>query len=217
MKRATPSGRLLAAVLVVAAVATAPIASVPGLALAFGVAALAVALGRPRPILVGLALLPLAGALGATLAPQVAAAQGDRAVRTAVRAVLAVVTAVSVLGSFGRHELPGALRGLGAPAALAGVVAAILQQARIVADEASRLLLARRLRGASGGLLGPDLLAALLRRATSRAERVELGMRLRGWAGVARGPGPGARDALLVAAAAGLVALVQGAAALGTR
>jgi cobalt/nickel transport system permease protein len=175
----TPAGRLACALLLAAALATCPLGAEP-LEMAVIVAVAAV-LGTSSAGRL-LRVLPAALAvLGLGLLPVAVTASPELAALAFVRGLASVVAAVAIAGSIPLTDLGPALRGLGAPAALAAVVTSALRGATVLRDEGSRLLLARRLRGAATYRGTGALLGTLLARALSRAERVELSMELRGF------------------------------------
>lgn len=180
-RAASPAARLLAGAVLVAAIATAPIGSLPALSISALVllATLLAAQPRLRPFMHR--ALPAALVIAALVVPLVIAGRSAQALAMGARATLAVGVALGVAASLALDELPGALSALGVPAALAAVVETMLRQLGSVQDEGRRIVLARRLRGARGFGVGPEVLSALLVRTSARAERAELAMRLRGY------------------------------------
>jgi energy-coupling factor transporter transmembrane protein EcfT len=179
---ASPSaaGRLLATLVVVGGVATAPLPE-RRTALVLAAVVAAAALGWARPRLAWLWRRALAASLAVTALtiPFVLAGRPDRAAEVGVRAGLALTITLASASRLELRELPVALVSLRVPRELASTLHALLWQLEHVADEGRRLLLARRLRGATG-VIGPEVLSALFARTTLRAERVELAVALRG-------------------------------------
>ncbi|MCC6901140.1 MAG: hypothetical protein IT377_19360 [Polyangiaceae bacterium] len=194
----TPSARVACLLVLATGIATAPLASAPSrVALAVLLVALALST-RPRIGWLARRLGPALLALGALLVP-LAIADPDRALLVALRAVGAAFAASCLASTLSLGELGPALRGLGVPRSLSGAVHALLWQLEHVASEGRRLVLARRLRGATR--FGPEVLAQLLVRTSARAERVDLAMRLRGADGAPAGPRLGASGVLSALAA----------------
>lgn len=173
----TAAGRLLAATVLVAAVATAPPGNAAlGTALVIAIAAAAhFGVERTRR-----GLVPALLVIGASLAPVAFASGAEHAARLCARSLAATATAIAVAGSVPPHELAAGFAALGLPPAVAAVLGSALRQTTVLGDEARRLLLARRLRGHSGYRAGATLLGALLGRAADRAERIDLAAKLRG-------------------------------------
>lgn len=165
----------------VASIATIPTASTAGLAtgIALGLGALA-GLGTRSTSLRRL-LLPSLMGLCAVVLPWLLAGDLDRAARLGARALGVLGMALGLSGVHRAAELPPALRSLGAPAALAGVVATMLAQAEVAKDEGRRLVLARQLRGAVATAARAEVLSAWFARTVGRAERVDVARRLRGY------------------------------------
>ena len=178
---ASPAARVLTGALLVAAIATTPVGSTRALAIsAFLVLATLVA-SQPRLGVLARRALPAALLIAALVLPLVLSGQTAQALGLGARAALAVTVALAVFASVTLEELPGALRALAVPRALCAVVETMLRQLGSVEDEGRRIVLARKLRGARGWGVGPEVLSALLVRTSARAERVELAMRLRGY------------------------------------
>src|SRR5262249_12537789 len=92
----------------------------------------------------------------------------------------AAATAVAIAGSVPAHELAPALAALSVPRAVATVLGAALRQTSVLGEEGRRLVLARKLRGATGHVQGARVVGTLFTRAAARAERIDLAARLRG-------------------------------------
>lgn len=118
--------------------------------------------------------------MAATLVPLLLAGRGDHALWLAGRALACVTIAVAVSASFDLAELGPALSALGLPHALAEIVSSAVRQLGSTVRDGQRLLLARRLRGATGALPSTELFTTLLVRAALGAERVALARSLRG-------------------------------------
>lgn len=174
----TAAARLLVGLVCVVAIATAPLARLNLLA-AWTVAAAAFALAGLRGRLLARRLLPAIPVLLALLLPLAIAGDRTRAGLTAVRALAALVCALSMSTALSRADLAGALRGLGLPQTLAALLTSLLRQLGAIQAEGRRMLLARELRGAVGLRLGANTLGRLLARTQARAERVDLAQRLR--------------------------------------
>jgi energy-coupling factor transporter transmembrane protein EcfT len=175
--RSSAAGSLLVATVLVVAIATAPLGTA-ALGCAFAITAVAAGhygAGRTRR-----ALLPVLPLILLSLVPVAFAAGVEHAARLSARAVAATATAIAIAGSVPTHELGTGFAALGVPRAVAAVLAGALRQTSVLGEEASRLLLARRLRGYSGYRAGASLLGVLLGRAADRAERIDLAARLRG-------------------------------------
>jgi energy-coupling factor transporter transmembrane protein EcfT len=172
------AGRLAAATVLVIGVATLPIDS---RARALGVAALlllVVGLARPSPRRLVKRLLAAGLAIFAVVVPLLFAIEPIRALSIVYRSLVAAAIAIAAGSTLEIAELPRALRALGVPQLVASTIFALVWQIGAIADEARRLLLARRLRGASG--IGPGVMTTLLVRTRLRADRVELALELRG-------------------------------------
>ncbi len=180
-RAASPAARLLCGALLVAAIATAPIGSPTALAISSAVLLIALLVTQPRPRPLARRALPAVLLIAALVLPLVVAGETHRALAMGARATLAVGVALAMAASLRLDELPGALAALRVPRALAAVVETMLRQLDSVRDEGRRIVLARRLRGARGWGVGPEVLSALFVRTSARAERVELAMRLRGY------------------------------------
>jgi energy-coupling factor transporter transmembrane protein EcfT len=179
VRTTTPAARLLAGVVLLAACATAPLAA-PALAFAAGIALLAVFWARPSVAMFAPAFG--AGVLGLTtlLVPLLFAGQRATAAQLGARGCLTLTVALAFASTFSVGELAGALSALGVPRPLCAVTSSMLRQLGAVRAQGRSLLLARRLRGATGSAFGADVLAALFERTAERAERAELAARLRG-------------------------------------
>jgi len=174
------AGRLLATLVLVAGIATAPVPERRTALLLASVVA-AAALGWARPRLGWLWRRALAASLAVTALaiPFLLAGQPERAANVGVRAALALTVTLALASRLELRELPATLVSLRVPRELASTLHALLWQLEHVANEGRRLLLARRLRGATG-VIGPEVLSSLFARTTLRAERVELAVALRG-------------------------------------
>jgi energy-coupling factor transporter transmembrane protein EcfT len=176
---ASPAARVLAAVLLIGAVATAE-PSTPTLAAAAATGLVALALARPSSRWVlrmsGLACLAIAG----VLVPVFATGDVELATRLTARALAVLAIALAFGWTQRPHELGGALRGLGVPASFATVLSTMLRQATSLGSDGRRLVLARQLRGVRGARLGPEILARLFLRSHVKAERAALAAELRG-------------------------------------
>ena len=181
----TPSGRLLCCVVLVAGTATAPVAMRATLWMSALIAIAVVVLARPTWRTWWRRALPALLMIGALLVP-LAVVRVPDAAAIAVRATIVVVIALGFAATLRLEQLAPALRGVGLPASLAGVIETMLRQLSVVRDEGRRLALARRLRGARGRTWGAETVSALLVRTITRAERTELAMRLRGGADAVR-------------------------------
>lgn len=177
--RYTPAALVLSAILVVTSLALTPLRAV-ALASSAAIAVASAGLLVSDWLGLGRRLLLATPMLAALLLPLAAGGAAERAGLTAGRALAALTCAMSMFSLVHERELSGALRGLGLPAALGAVLSAMLRQASQVRREGRRLVLARRLRGASGGWVSARVLAALLDRTRQRADRVDLALRLRG-------------------------------------
>jgi hypothetical protein len=204
---ASPAGRVLCAVVVVAALATAPLGSLPAWFAAVAITLLTLAATRPDRRGVWRKLWPGLLLIAALIVPLFAAGRHADAGALGARALLALLSAIGFAHSLRPEELGSALYALRVPPALANVVVTLLRQLDVIRAEARALGLSRRLRGARGVALGGDAFAVLLIRVAARAERVELAQRLRGFGAPAAAAAPGltARDfaALLLAACLG--------------
>jgi energy-coupling factor transporter transmembrane protein EcfT len=203
VRNTTPAARVLCAVIVVAALATAPVGSVRTSVAAVAVTLLALTAARPGWKGTWQKLWPGVLLITALVVPLLAVGRHADAATLGMRALLALIAAVSFAQTLHPDELAGALYALRVPPALANVVATLLRQLEMIRAEARAIGLARRLRGTRGFALGGDALALLLIRVAARAERVELAQRLRGFgvrAAAARAQ-LRARDAVVLALA----------------
>lgn len=180
-RAASPAARLLAGALLVAAIATAPLGSPRALSISAAVLVAMLLAAQPRLGLLAKRALPAVLLIVALVLPLLIAGQTAQAIAMGARASLAVGVALAVAATLQLDELPGALLALGIPTALARVVETMLRQVSSVQAEGRRIVLARRLRGARGFGVGPEVLSALLVRTSARAERADLAMRLRGY------------------------------------
>jgi energy-coupling factor transporter transmembrane protein EcfT len=185
VRHTTPAGRVLCAAIVVTALATAPLGSLPAAFAAVAITLLTLAATRPQKRGLWQKLWPGLLLIAALVLPLVAAGRHSEASALAARAVLTLLSAIGFAHSLRPDELGAALYGLRVPPALASVVVTLLRQLKVIRAEARAIGLARRLRGARGVALGGDALALLLIRVAARAERVELAQRLRGFGGSA--------------------------------
>ncbi len=174
------AARILVLVGLTSAVATLPAPSLRSLgAAALGLLAL-LCLIRPdfakllRRALVGFAIVIV------FMLPLLVAGQSEQAMLLGARSLLALSVALTLADTLALAEVGPALAALGVPCKLASVVAAALTQVGLLRETGERIALARRLRGASGVSVGPDVVAALLARSAERAERMSLAADLRG-------------------------------------
>jgi hypothetical protein len=177
----TPAGRVLCALIVVAALATAPLGSLATSLSALTLTALVLMAARPGLKALGRGLLAALLVIVALMVPFLAVGRGDHAVALSTRAIPAVLAAIAFASTFRAEELGAALYALRVPPVLANVVATLLRQLEAIRGEAQTIGLARRLRGARGPALGADAVAMLLIRVAERAERAELAQQLRGF------------------------------------
>jgi energy-coupling factor transporter transmembrane protein EcfT len=206
---ASPSGQLVVAIALVAAIATAPLGRGALSAAAFVTTVAVIAFGQARRI--GRAAVPMLLMIGASIVPIAVSSSTERAGLVALRALLAATTAMAVAGATTKESLAPALGALGVPGVVAAVLASALRQTTVLRTEGRRLLLARKLRGRAGYGDGAALLGILFARAATRAERVELAMRLRGFAPeqAMERMRLGRRDAPLVAIAGAAAAAIH--------
>ena len=202
VRYATPAGRVLCAVIVVAAIATAPLGSRSAAFAAVTLTLLTLAATRPDKRGLWRKLWPGLLLIVALVIPLVAAGRHAQAGSLAARALLTLLSAIGFAHTLKPDELGTALYGLRVPPALASVVVTLLRQLEVIRGEARTIGLARRLRGARGAALGGDALAMLLVRVAARAERVELAQRLRGFGARAARAGLEVRDLAVLAPAA---------------
>jgi energy-coupling factor transporter transmembrane protein EcfT len=171
---------VLGCAVLVTAISTAPLRSRDALvACAFAtLAVLCVTRAAPVELLKrSLVAVPL---LATLVLPVLLAGQASHAFELGVRAMLALITALSFATTLSTIELPAALTSLKLPRPLVHMLGTMLRQAGAVQAQGQRILLARKLRGAKGGAMSAEVLASLLTSTAERAERVELAMRLRG-------------------------------------
>jgi energy-coupling factor transporter transmembrane protein EcfT len=171
-------GRLATTLVLVIGVATLPIDSLRRAELVFLLVALVLTLARPSPrwLVRRLALASLA--IFAILVPLFLSAAPSHALAIGYRALATVVIALAASSTIALSDVPRSLRALGLPELYASTIFALVWQLDHIADEARRLVLARRLRGASA--IGPGVMTSLLIRTRLRADRVDLAMQLRG-------------------------------------
>ncbi len=174
----TAPGRLLCCIALVIGIATCPLSGAGTLASAilFGAAAIAIA-PAPRPFLRRLAYASLV--VVALVGPFYFSVGASAALARGGRALLASATALCFAATLKPTELGPAMRGIGVPAKLSSIISVMMRQLTQLGEEGRRLLLARKLRGATG-MIGPDVLASLLVRSSRRAEKLELALTLRG-------------------------------------
>lgn len=179
MIRFSASARVLANVVIVAALATLPLSErARGLSALVVLGALVVArrdtkrvlqTAVPALLVIALLLLPLAW-IGV-----------EHAHAKLLRAGAAAVTAIALATRVQLAELGPALRGLLLPRTLTGTIEIMARQLGALTEEARAINLARRLRGATGTVVRMDVVAALFERSLERAEQSELAARLRGY------------------------------------
>ena len=208
-----PQARVVAVVVFVAALTL--VAELGPLTLVVGGlwVALAALVFRPPARRLAVALAAASSVVVAAVLPIAINAGPAAALWLGARSLICAGSAVAVLGGLASRDLESALSALGVPALLAGTVGTLLRQLGSIVAEGKRLVLARRLRGASG--FGPEALAQLLLRSHVHAERVALAASLRGYdlrvtqALGSRGAW-GRRETLLVAVAALAAATTAG-------
>lgn len=177
----TPGARVLAALVVTAAIATLP--SMTG-SVALGVlacAAGAACFAKPDFKRLSLRLGAALGMVAALLLPFLLVGDIDRAMKLGLRALGAATVALTFTSRLSGTELAYALGALRAPVALVEVIEGLASQLDTLRSTARRILLARRLRGAQGLSGTISVLPELLVRSAERAERLGLARRLRGF------------------------------------
>jgi energy-coupling factor transporter transmembrane protein EcfT len=174
------AARVLCSVIIVVGVALVP-AELRGALAAALVVALALLVTRPRVRWLLLRFLPALLAIAALVLPLVLAGRAADASFVAIRASLATVAALAFASTIATGELGAALLALGVPLAVSATVETMLRQLSTLQSEGRRIAFALRLRGARGVTLTTHVCAALLVRSATRAERIELAMRLRGY------------------------------------
>jgi energy-coupling factor transporter transmembrane protein EcfT len=208
-RRISPPGRLLAAVVLVAGIATSPVAkSRAALAMALTTVALTLLWARPRPRWLLRRAAAALLAVATLVVPFLLADSAGRAREVALRASLALLLTLAVASTLRLAELPNALVSLRLPRELASTVHALLWQLEHVADEGRRLVLARRLRGARSAY-GAEVLSEMLTRTAARAERVELAVALRGGSSLGPRKKLGTLDLVAVAACLALAMAIH--------
>jgi energy-coupling factor transporter transmembrane protein EcfT len=176
----SPAARILLLVGSTAAVAT--LRSPTPRSLALAALALCALLLLVRPEFARLARRALFG-VGIVLVftlPLLAVGQSQQAALLGTRSLLALGVALTLADTLALGEVGSGLAALGVPCKLASVVASALTQMGLLRDTGERIALARKLRGATGAGVGPDVVAALLVRSAERAERMSLAADLRG-------------------------------------
>lgn len=179
LRSVTPGGRLLGGCAVIIAVGTAR----PSLiALGVTLAAFVLVLWGTRPPLRRVQRRLLWVTLGglSVLVPFVLGGDATRAATLALRVSSAALAAVATSLMLPGQELALALTSLRAPRVLASVMTHALGQLGEVVDETERIVLARRLRGATGVQANAELVTTLLVRSADRAVRRGLAAELRG-------------------------------------
>jgi energy-coupling factor transporter transmembrane protein EcfT len=164
----------------VAAVATLPTPNSRGLLGAACALLLLLVMVRPDPVRLARRALFGVGIVLLFVLPLLLVGRTEQAALLGARSLLAVSIALTVADTLELAEVGPALAALGVPCKLASVVAAALTQVGLLRDTGERIVLARRLRGARGVAVGPDVVAALLVRSAERAERMALAADLRG-------------------------------------
>jgi cobalt/nickel transport system permease protein len=201
---------VLGCVVLVTGISTAPLRSRDALVASACVALAVLFFTRAAPLALVKRSLVAVPLLAALVLPVMLAGQAQHAVELGLRAMLALITALSFAATLSSIELPAALTNLGLPQPLARMLGTMLRQAGAVQAQGQRILLARKLRGAKGGAMSAEVLASLLTSTAERAERVELAMRLRGadLATLKAGQGLGPRDLpLLLASSCAAIAI----------
>jgi energy-coupling factor transporter transmembrane protein EcfT len=170
---------------------------------AAGALALALYLSAPRALRDVRRLALAWGTVFVLMVPLAVAGDFSGALLRGARAMVCVTLALGFAATLAAHQLGDALRALGAPRGLADTVAMLLRQLGEILTAGHQLVLARRLRQATGlnGMLG--VVPALLLHSVQRAQQLELAMSLRhhGTAPLARDARLGWRDAPLLGAA----------------
>lgn len=175
----THTARVVSGILVVFGLSTAPVPSTTSLLTAVVAVVAWIALLRPDPRALLTLVLPALGITAVVCLP-LFFRDGSRGAFILARASLSTIAAASFAAGLRPTELVSALRTLRIPAPFATVLATMLRQALTLREEGRRLVLARKLRGARGLAVGPDVVARLLARTAARADRVDLAMHLRG-------------------------------------
>jgi len=211
LDRSSPAARLLGTVVLVLAIATAPVPRWSALGASLLAVAGFVAMTRPRPNELVRRLLGSLLAVLALVAPLLFVGRGQAALLLGGRASLALLAALSGASTLRAHEISEALLTLRVPHAITGVVDSMLHGLGAVREEGRRLLLARQLRGVRGLGIGPELLATLLERTAERAERVELAQRLRGFdpSAISKSARPSLRDLAVIGVSATAAVVAQ--------
>jgi energy-coupling factor transporter transmembrane protein EcfT len=171
---------VLACLILLVAVATVPLGQT-ALYACLSVAFLVILATRPVPRTFVIRAL---GALFLTCAFVAPIALGEhprQALLVGARAGSAIVIALCFAAELRATEVASALYALRLPALLVMVVETMLRQLGSIKHIAERVVLARRLRGARGSAFSGEVLSALFILSADRAERVALGMRLRGY------------------------------------
>jgi energy-coupling factor transporter transmembrane protein EcfT len=176
----SPAARILLLVLLTAGVATLRAPSKENLLAATAGLFLLVGLVRPDPSRLFVRALVGLGVVAVFVLPLAVAGSPERAGLLGARSLLALGVALTLADTLALAEVGPALAALGVPCKLASVVAAALTQVGLLRETGERIALARRLRGARGVGVGPDIVAALLVRSAERAERMSLAADLRG-------------------------------------
>lgn len=178
--RPSVAARVLSLLVIAVGIATAPRQVTSSLVASAAIALGLIAMARPEPA--AFARKAAMGALAiSAIAFPIAWSDLERALWLGGRAAAALLAALALASTIPPAELGPALSALGAPRGVSAVVASLLRQTGSIAAEGRRLALARSLRGATGIGASTEMLAALLARSASRAERVELALRLRGY------------------------------------
>lgn len=203
----SPAARVASALLLSAAIAFLPhVAKTLGFAIAALVVGCAL-LCRPNfkrlSLRLSLALLVIV----ALAVPFVISGEPGTAARLGLRALGATTIALLFTSDLSSSALASALHTLRAPISLVEVIEGLALQLDSLRGVASRIVLARKLRGARGLRGNATVLPELLVRSAERAERVDLARRLRGYDAKRRTPMTSADLPVLLISGAAALAL----------
>lgn len=177
----SPAARVLSALILSVGLALLPhVGGAVGVAIA-GLVIACTLLCRPNLKRLSVRLSLALGVIVGLVAPFLLSGDIDNATRLGLRALGAATIALLFTSDLSSSALAGALRTLWAPVAFVEVLEGLALQLDSLRNLAGRIVLARRLRGASGLRDSVTILPELLVRSAERAERLDLARRLRGY------------------------------------
>jgi energy-coupling factor transporter transmembrane protein EcfT len=138
-------------------------------------------LSRPNLKRLSLRLGMALGMIGMLILPFIVIGDVESSARLGLRALGAATVALAFTSDLAGTDLARALGALRAPTAIVEVIEGLALQLDSLKATASRLVLARKLRGARGLASTVSILPELLVQSAERAERMDLARRVRGY------------------------------------